>query len=234
MGTRQRRPDRAVRRPQAVAHRAAGGAGGFRHDGPGRAGRRGRRRSPASRCPSGPLPERLFDGPAVWPRARSPRSRCGEVLRGAIGKRFTIEPGQEVQVPFVVAWSFPRASRPGERNFYGNRFAGRRRRSPDTWRRTSIGSPARRGSGTTRGTTRRCRTGCWTGCSRPCRSWPPSTCQWWGNGRFWAWEGVGCCDGTCTHVWNYEHAMARLFPQLERSAREMQDFGVGLRSRRPA
>ncbi len=53
------------------------------------------------------------------------------------------------------------------------------------------------------------------------------TCQWWGNGRFWAWEGVGCCAGTCTHVWNYEHAMARLFPELERTVREMQDFGEG-------
>jgi len=53
------------------------------------------------------------------------------------------------------------------------------------------------------------------------------TCQWWGNGRFWAWEGVGCCTGTCTHVWNYAHAPARLFPELERSAREMQDFGEG-------
>ncbi len=53
------------------------------------------------------------------------------------------------------------------------------------------------------------------------------TCQWWKSGRFWAWEGVGCCAGTCTHVWNYAHAPARLFPELERSAREMQDFGEG-------
>lgn len=53
------------------------------------------------------------------------------------------------------------------------------------------------------------------------------TCQWWQDGRFWAWEGVGCCEGTCTHVWNYAHAPARLFPELERSAREMQDFGQG-------
>jgi non-lysosomal glucosylceramidase len=53
------------------------------------------------------------------------------------------------------------------------------------------------------------------------------TCQWRRSGRFWAWEGVGCCEGTCTHVWNYAHAPARLFPELERSAREMQDFGEG-------
>lgn len=57
-----------------------------------------------------------------------------------------------------------------------------------------------------------------------------NTCQWWKNGRFWGWEGVGCCHGTCGHVWNYAQAMARLFPELERSVRSMQDFaeGVGL------
>ena len=56
-----------------------------------------------------------------------------------------------------------------------------------------------------------------------------STCQWWANGRFWAWEGVGCCHGTCTHVWNYEHAMARLFPRLERS--RPRDAGLRPRGR---
>lgn len=53
------------------------------------------------------------------------------------------------------------------------------------------------------------------------------TSMWWKNGRFWAWEGVECCAGTCTHVWNYAQTAARLFPEIERSAREMQDFGEG-------
>src|SRR5205085_5259958 len=47
-----------------------------------------------------------------------------------------------------------------------------------------------------------------------------------GDGLFYAWEGVGCCAGTCTHVWHYAHAPARLFPVLERSARERADYGV--------
>jgi len=50
------------------------------------------------------------------------------------------------------------------------------------------------------------------------------TCEWWENGRFYAYEGVTCCHGTCTHVWNYAHAHARLFPELARSVREQQDF----------
>lgn len=50
------------------------------------------------------------------------------------------------------------------------------------------------------------------------------TCQWWKNGRFWAYEGVACCHGTCTHVWNYAQGHARLFPELARRVREKQDF----------
>lgn len=52
------------------------------------------------------------------------------------------------------------------------------------------------------------------------------TTQWWANNKFWAWEGVGSCTGTCTHVYNYAHAMAYLFPELERNIREKTDFGA--------
>jgi uncharacterized protein (DUF608 family) len=57
-----------------------------------------------------------------------------------------------------------------------------------------------------------------------------STCYRLGNGRFWAWEGVGCCHGTCGHVWQYAHAMARLFPDLERITRDQVDFGLALQA----
>ncbi len=46
------------------------------------------------------------------------------------------------------------------------------------------------------------------------------------SGRFYAWEGVGCCPGTCTHVYQYAHAMARIFPELERDMRERVDLGL--------
>lgn len=52
------------------------------------------------------------------------------------------------------------------------------------------------------------------------------TCQWWANDKFWAWEGVGSCVGTCTHVWNYEQALAHFFPELERNIREKTDFDI--------
>ena len=48
------------------------------------------------------------------------------------------------------------------------------------------------------------------------------------SGRFYAWEGVGCCEGTCTHVWQYAQAVGRIFPGIERDTRERIDLGLSL------
>lgn len=47
------------------------------------------------------------------------------------------------------------------------------------------------------------------------------------DGKLWAYEGCfgqngGCCNGSCTHVWNYAQAIPHLFPRLERSLRETE------------
>ncbi|MCH8979034.1 MAG: hypothetical protein IH945_07300 [Armatimonadetes bacterium] len=52
-----------------------------------------------------------------------------------------------------------------------------------------------------------------------------NTCHRFDDGRFWFWEGIGCCHGTCTHVWSYAQAAARLFPEIESYFREHIDFG---------
>ncbi len=49
------------------------------------------------------------------------------------------------------------------------------------------------------------------------------------DGRFWGWEGVGACAGTCTHVWQYAQSVARIFPELERDLRQRVDLGLGFK-----
>ncbi|MDR2569181.1 MAG: hypothetical protein LBD23_02640 [Oscillospiraceae bacterium] len=53
-----------------------------------------------------------------------------------------------------------------------------------------------------------------------------TTCFRVEDGTFFAWEGchdgAGCCEGNCTHVWNYTQTMAFLFPELERSMRRTE------------
>ena len=67
---------------------------------------------------------------------------------------------------------------------------------------------------------------CWTLFPRiwPFSNLPP--CLRLENGDLWGWEGcfpdAGCCHGSCTHVWNYAQAFPHLYPQLERTLRELE------------
>jgi len=58
------------------------------------------------------------------------------------------------------------------------------------------------------------------------------TCLRLADGSFYGFEGchahAGCCEGSCTHVWNYAYALPFLYPALERSMREL-DYRHNLR-----
>lgn len=70
------------------------------------------------------------------------------------------------------------------------------------------------------------------------------TCFRTPDGFLFGWEGVhdhrGSCHGSCTHVWNYEHVTAQLFPSLARGMREVEflhltkeDGGMSFRASLP-
>jgi uncharacterized protein (DUF608 family) len=70
------------------------------------------------------------------------------------------------------------------------------------------------------------------------------TCLRLEDGSFYGFEGChsfsGCCEGSCIHVWNYAYALPFLFPNLERSMRELnykynqrEDGGITFRLQLP-
>lgn len=172
----------------------------------------------AEAVPGGPLP------------ARKP---FGEKLVGALVRPLRLDPGQEATAEFAIAWHFPNLSLPGTRlpadlgRHYATRFAS----AADVAR--YLAANASRLEDTTRLWRRT-----WYDSTLP--YWfldrtfantsilATSTCHRFRNGRFYGWEGVGCCAGTCTHVWHYAQAVARLFPELERILREHVDYAEGV------
>jgi len=172
------------------------------------------------------LPDAAF---AVGP-AESSRPMA-EHMAGAIGRTLSLDPGTEATVAFVLAWHFPND------RIDGVTGAGVRRYS------TRFGSAADVAAYVAAHLAQlAAQTMLWhdTWYDSTLPYWfldrtflnisilASSTAHWFAGGRFWAWEGVGCCHGTCTHVWHYAHAVARLFPALERDTRERVDLGLSL------
>jgi uncharacterized protein (DUF608 family) len=190
----------------------------------------GKAKFSAAAVPGDTAPEDVFattdDPPADSDVAERPLDRP---LIGALGQTVTMEPGREAMRRFVVTWRMPNLYCRGK--LVGNRYATQFRSAADVVK--YVAANYERLDLSTR---------LWhnTFYDSTLPHWlldrlfstvanlATTTCQWWENGRFWAWEGCGCCHGTCGHVWNYEHALARLFPRLERSTREMQDFAPGM------
>ena len=174
---------------------------------------------PASGMPEEPLYP--LDAPGLFVESGSVSFDIKELRRGLLrSKRVTLAPGEKTVYRFVLTWHFPNQPNGHE---YAARFADaaevvryvhthHERLTKDTrlWRDTYYDSTLPY----------------WLldRLHAPMANLATGTAQWWENGRFWAYEGVTCCQGTCTHVWNYAHGHARLFPELARSIREMQDF----------
>jgi uncharacterized protein (DUF608 family) len=170
----------------------------------------------------------------------------GEKLVGAVGKTVDLKPGESKELVFLLTWYFP--NRPMEYgdggnwnkkipttgspvgNMYSNWFS----HSLDVseWLYKNFDRLSRDTYAFHEAYYKKTTLPYWLKqrIMMPVSTLATETCQWWATDKFWAWEGVGSCVGTCTHVWNYEQALARLFPELERNIREKTDFGTSFRN----
>ena len=174
----------------------------------------------------------------TWPLSKNPFDpfanneavkAIDEKLIGAVINQHQLLPGKNISSHFVISWFFPNLKLEGiegEGRYYQNKFksaAEVSRYIRQNYKKLSSQSKL------------------WKD------TWYNSTLPWWflertfmnistlatttshrfNSGRFYGWEGVGCCPGTCTHVWQYAQAVGRIFPALERDTRERIDLGLG-------
>lgn len=170
-------------------------------------------------------------GPAVG------KSPLGEKCTGALCIRYHLAPRQSRRADFLITWYFPNrhqgnravpgAGVLGSGPWVGNRYT--------HWFKSSLDAARYVAENFARldGQTHRFRDvyfdttlPYWFAhrVAMPISTLATETCQWWANGRFYGFEGVGCCEGTCNHVWHYEQALGQLFPELQRSMLEMQTY----------
>lgn len=179
----------------------------------------------------------LLDGPADFATAANgdygPSAAATENtalpldghLVGALGRTLILAAGESAVVTFAVTWHFPNLKAPGKGRYYATKFASARAVADH------VAANHQRFYQLTK---------LWRD------TWYDSTLPYWfldrtfanasilasstsyrfENGDFWGWEGVGCCEGTCTHVWHYEQTMGRIFPELDIVLREQTDFNT--------
>jgi non-lysosomal glucosylceramidase len=176
-------------------------------------------------------------------RAEGTPSPAGETDVGSLGAVARVEPGAALEIPFVLTWHLPNLVNywgPFE-TLPGQSVVGQRMRNwytaqwPDAW------AVAREVCGRLRelsAATRAFRGALFASTlpepvldavSSQMSIIRTTTCLRTEDGRLHGFEGcddnAGCCPMNCTHVWNYEQALAFLFPQLERTVR-MTDYEV--------
>lgn len=170
-----------------------------------------------------------------------PRSSNHDIPTASLAVSVTVPPRSEKSVEFVLAWHFPNRLAWGRENgkppatvgnYYTTRFK-------DAW--AAAEHAAQHWRTLERKTVTFVR-------SITESSLPPEvqeaalfnlstlrsqTCFRTPDARFFGWEGCfnrqGSCHGNCTHVWNYEHATANLFPDLARSMRETEFSAYAIR-----
>lgn len=176
------------------------------------------------------------NSPLLFPDENQAKATAqhGEQLVGALSKKVKLEPGATTEITFIVSWYFPNLVLPQNKNSKGEN-KGR------SYSKRFANAAAVANAIATNYNELHQKTLAWKNCFYDDATLP----HWFLNrtflnnsilatetsflledGRFWGWEGIGCCSGTCTHVWHYAQGLGRIFPELEKNLRERTDFAV--------
>ncbi len=164
---------------------------------------------------------------------RFPPKKKGHSHSGTLGVEVTIPANGSVTVPFILSWSFPNFEHWHRcegceggatwKNWYATQWK-------DAWAAASYTAKnlerlelqTRRFHGALFASTLPAHV--LDAISSQLSILRTNTCIRLQDGTFYAFEGcsdtAGCCEGSCTHVWNYAQALPYLYPALQRSMRE--------------
>lgn len=161
-----------------------------------------------------------------------PKEGLGDI--GTVAARFTLAPGETAVIPFYLAWYFPNVDwrchfgpdctkNMPWKNHYASVWQ-------DAWE--VAGYTAKHHARLHEETQRFCDAlfastlppYVLDAVSSQISTLKTNTCLRLPGGTFYGFEGCsdtsGCCNGSCTHVWNYAQALPYLFPALQRSMRQ--------------
>lgn len=176
-------------------------------------------------------------------------SASGRTWNGALAVPFTLEPGETRVIPFVMAWHFPNRHVNYRQGFsgieddkskfwLGNQYNNWFRSATDVvgyveQHRDRLDSETRLARDTFYDST--LPFSLIESVMSQVSVIRSPTCFWDDRGQFYGFEGCngastshhtepfgGCCSLNCTHVWNYEMSLSRLFPELERDMRDTE------------
>jgi len=176
---------------------------------------------------------KFWDTVTAWADGAAPPPTGGSAT-GTVAARCELKPGETVTIPFLIAWHFPvfehwrRQRVPGTdqeraptwRNYYAELWSDawdvasyvagdldRLHAETELFRDTLLASTVP--------------THVLDAVSSQISILKTPTCLRLPGGVFYGFEGCnntsGCCEGSCTHVWNYAQALPYLFPSLQRS-----------------
>jgi uncharacterized protein (DUF608 family) len=167
----------------------------------------------------------------------APASPPGEGQVGSLAVELTVPPRASASCTFLICWHFPHRSAAScgwqtleaEGGYLGNYYA---RRYADAWDVALQLAPELQAleAESLRFTTAMVNSTLPQAVKEAAlnniSTLRSETCFRTADGNFFGFEGCadtqGCCFGSCTHVWNYEHTTAFLFPELARGMRALE------------